>query len=254
MRHDAHGYWIEEAGLEDADAPSAPDRRHRGRRRRDRRRLHRALVRLVAQTARPRRPGRPARGRSLRLRAERPQRRLRQLDVVQPADDAGDVRRRSGARDGPRGRCLGDRDRRVVRGPVGRRLVHPRRLHAGLDRTAFRRQLGARRRRLRASSGSAAGSRSSTAPPRSAAAPHRCSAAPPSTASARPSSRRGSPPGCGSPARDRGRDPRGHDGPVADRAGGGVDREDRRRSGQGRARRSSAPAGRCCGSGRSAAR
>ena len=163
MRHDAHGYWIEEAGLEGPRAAPAAERGRRRRRRRDRRRLHRPLVELVAQAAGARGAGRPARGRPLRLRPERPQRRLRQLDVLQPADDAGPLRRRAGRRDGPRRRRLGAGDRRLVRGAVGRRLVHPRRLSAGVDRPALRPHAGIPSPPPARSWASAAGSRSSTA-------------------------------------------------------------------------------------------
>ena len=112
----------------------------------------------------------PARGGPLRLRAQRPQRRVRQLDVVQPADDAGGVRRRGGARRRPRRRRVDRRDRPLVRGAGRRRVVHARRLPAGLDLGSLRPQLGADRRGLRGGRGGGHGARSSTA-----TAPHaRC--------------------------------------------------------------------------------
>ena len=75
MLHDAHGFWIADAG----NPPVLPplEGEHTRRRRRRRRRLHRAVDGVAPARGRPGRAGRRARGRALRARAERAQRRLR---------------------------------------------------------------------------------------------------------------------------------------------------------------------------------
>ena len=185
MRHDAHGYWIEEAGLERAaespplDADTSADvvvvgggyTGHVGG--------------LVAQAAEPD-------ARVVLLEAdrcgfgpERPQRRLRQLDVVQPADDAGALRRRARRRDGPRrgesvagDRRAGARSRRSTPGSPTAATCRPR-PSPHFDRTwepvaAACEELGER------GTVEVARPRGHPRP----AAPRRCSAAAPSTRSA----------------------------------------------------------------------
>ena len=235
MRHDAHGYWIEEAGLidrpvldplnEDASA-DVVDRRWR---------LHGDVGGVVDQGRRARRRRAPARGRPLRLRPERAQRRLRQLDVVQPADDAHALLRRAR----PRGRAR----RRRARSPRSARWCEeqevdawftPARLPAGVDLGPLRLHLGTDRRRLPPSSASRRWSSRSTATATRRAVARRSSAGRPSTRRRRRSSRRGSPRACERRLLERGRaDPRAHAGRRRGRGGRRSPRDHRRCVGAG---------------------
>ena len=133
VQHDAHGYWLQEAGGAEPVAPAAGD-------------IDADVVivgggyagmwtawHLLDRGAR-----RAAGGRRLRPRPERAQRRLLRDAVVEPAVAARAVRRRARA-----GRLRGvvrqrARDRRLVRGRGRRRLVPPGRLPDGLDRREAR--------------------------------------------------------------------------------------------------------------------
>ena len=120
----AHATWLLDRGGGGGRAAPAAERRPRGRRPGRRRRLHGDVDRLVREAARARGAGRPARVRAgLRARAERPQRRLLQRDVVLARLDARALGRRAGAGDGAGGRAGGGADRRLLRGARGRRLV-----------------------------------------------------------------------------------------------------------------------------------
>ena len=146
----AHAPWLLDRG---GGRGRAARRRLSGEREADvarrRRRLHRDVDRLVREAAGARGAGRPARVRTgLRARAERPQRRLLQRDVVLAGLDARALGRRAGAGGGARRRAGGGADRRLLRGAGRRRLVPPGRLRAGLDRARPRRRLGAGGRRL----------------------------------------------------------------------------------------------------------
>ena len=111
MKHTRHGYWLEEAGTVEPPPPLSGDRE--------------ADVVVVGggytglwaawhmQAAGARGAGRPARGRDrLRARAERPQRRLLQRDVVLAAEHAA----RAG---GTRRRCRGPRGRAARSSGIG---------------------------------------------------------------------------------------------------------------------------------------
>ena len=151
MRHDAHGYWIEEAGLE---PPADP------------------LPAAAAATSRPTSSSSaaatPASGRRWWLKRQTPtpgsscSRPTAAASARAAATAASSTRCRSACR--RCGRAFGDEraiemvhagdesvhaDRPLVRGAGGRRLVHPRRLPAGLDLAALRRHLGPGRRRVR---------------------------------------------------------------------------------------------------------
>ena len=180
VKHTRHGYWLEEAGRSTPAPPLAGDRE--------------ADVVIVGggftglwaawhlQAAGARGAGRPARGRrALRARAERPQRRLLQRDVVLAADHARALGRRAGAGRRPRRRAGGGRDRRLLRGAGGRRLVPARRLPAGLDRRRPRPRLGRGARRLPRARRRRRGRAAERRGGRRAAAPRRSSAAAPST-------------------------------------------------------------------------
>ena len=156
MIHDAHGWWIADAGSPAVLPPLEGDQtRRRGGRRR---RLHGPVDGLARARGGARRPRRGAGGRPLRPRPERPQRRLRHRHGALPAHAARALRRR-----GRRGRGSdargGDRasDRGLVRGRGRRRVVparrRARRLHRARPgrrgRRRGRRRRGARARRRR---------------------------------------------------------------------------------------------------------
>ena len=110
VKHDAHGWWLAEAGAGRAGAAAA---RRRARRRRDRRRRLRGPVDRVAAAA-ARRERRAAGGGRVRPRAERAQRRLRRDAVDEPAGPRRALRGRARAR--RRARVGGQRRRRSAPG------------------------------------------------------------------------------------------------------------------------------------------
>ena len=117
--HNAHGWWLSEAGGAEPVAPAAGEALRRCRH--HRRRLRRHVDGL--EPARARRARRASGGRRVRSRPERTQRRLLRDAVVEPALPPGPLRRRTsaGRLRGLLGQCA--RDRRVVRGGGRRRLV-----------------------------------------------------------------------------------------------------------------------------------
>ena len=113
MLHDAHGFWIAEAGSPEVLPALEGDATRR--RRRGRRRLHGAVDRVARARGRARRARRRARGGPLRARAERAQRRLRVRHGPQPADAARDFG------DAAAGRGRRRRARRSTRSAPGAR-------------------------------------------------------------------------------------------------------------------------------------
>ena len=138
--HDAHGYWLAEAGQREA-APALESERtadvvvvgggytglwtawHV-------KQLHpEAEVAVIEADGCGEGPSRP-------------QRRLRQRALVQPPEPARALRRHGRGRGGPSGAALCDRDRQLLPRAGGRRLVPARRLSAGFDRAGLGRRLG----------------------------------------------------------------------------------------------------------------
>ena len=257
MRHDAHGYWIEEAGLEDADGgpPLSADTDadvvvigggYTGLWSAWWLKQHEPDARVVLLEAD--RCGFGPSGRNGGF--------VNSMSFSLPTMRAlfGDER---GARDGPRAatpRCTAIGDWCEAAG--GRRLVHataatcrprPRRTSTapGIPSPPPASELG------RARPGRGPRPRRH----RSAAAPHRCSAPPPSTAPAPPSSRPASPPGCASAcSRPGSRSTRTRRSESLTEQGGGVVATTPGGSGHGRRGDPRRRAARCCGSGRCAAR
>ena len=145
MRHTRHGWWLEEAGRRRAPrtARGRPARRRGGRRRR----LSRPLERLAP--GRGRRERGRARGCALWTRPERAERGLRQLALGSAARPRRAVRPRAGSRGRPRLGGRRRRDRRLVPGRGGGRVVSPRAPARAGDHPGAGRRLGAGGERLR---------------------------------------------------------------------------------------------------------
>ena len=139
MEHTPHGYWLEEAGTVEPAPPLSGEREadvvvvgggYTGMWAAWHAKALEPEARVVAARGGP----------ALRSRAERPQRRFLQRDVALAAEHARALGRRGRAGRRPRRRGRGRRDRGVLRGGGGRRLVPPRRLSQGLDRGRLRRR------------------------------------------------------------------------------------------------------------------